>query len=187
MKTKNLFLILLLSALTLMSCCDPISCDPFDGWPEFPEERFASYAPYEKQENISFKNQKEEYLNLATSFYWYIERDDQFGSKNYGCEEFMLHCKMTNESFSLEYLIGAFITDSKRDEIEAYANIQYNEQNIPLGTQYIEAKNATDFETVCLPDTFKTTDPNTNNYSIIVSGKGLVEFSFNGEIWTLVE
>lgn len=181
MKTKNLFLTLIVAALTL------ISCDPFYGWSEFPEERFTSYAPYEKQENISFQNSKGELLNLATSFGYYIERDDQFGSKNYGCEEFMLHCKMTNESFSLEYLIGAFITDSKRDEIEAYANIQYNEQNIPLGTQYIEAKNATDFETVCLPDTFKTTDPNTNNYSIIVSGKGLVEFSFNGEIWTLVE
>ena len=181
MKTKNLFLTLIVSALTL------ISCDPFYGWSEFPEERFTSYAPYEKQENISFQNSKGEHLNLATSFGYYIERDDQFGSKNYGCEEFRLHCKMTNESFSIEYLIGAFITDSKRDEIEAYACIHHNEQDIPLGTQYIEAKNATDFETVCLPDTFKTTDPNTNNYSIIVSGKGLVEFSFDEEIWTLVE
>lgn len=67
MKTKNLFLTLIVSALTL------ISCDPFYGWPKFPEERFTSYAPYEKQENISFQNSKGELLNLATSFGYYIE------------------------------------------------------------------------------------------------------------------
>ena len=180
MKTKNLFLTLIVSALTL------ISCDPFYGWPEFPEERFASYAPYERQDSISFQNQKGEYLSLTIDFYHYIEQYDQFGSKNYGCEMFDLYCFMTNESFSIDYHIGAWVSD-QRDEINAIAHIYYNEQNIPLGTQYIEAKNATDFETVCLPDTFKTTDPNTNNYSIIVSGKGLVEFSFDEEIWTLVE
>lgn len=180
MKTKNLFLTLLLSALTLMSC------DPFYGWTEFPKERFESYAPYEKQGIISFQNQKGEYLSLTTEFSCYAEQYDEFGSKNYGSEEFMLHCVMTNESFALDYKIGSFLS-GKRDKISAIANIHYNEQNIPLGTQYFEVKNAADFEKICLPDTFKTIDPNTNNYSIIASGKGLIEFSFNNELWTLVE
>ena len=181
MKSKKLFFIVSISVLTL------ISCDPFYGWPEFPEERFASYAPYEKQDSISFQNQKGEYLNLTTSFFYYIEQDDQFGSKNYGCEEFRLYCLMTNESFSIDYHIGEFISNGKRNRINAIANIQYNEQNIPLGTQYLEVINTADFEKVCLPDTIKTTDPTTNNYSIIVSGKGLIEFSFDGEVWTLIE
>ena len=71
---------------------------------------------------------------------------------------------------------------SERTNLRVIANIDFKENHISFGEQFLTVKDKTDFEKICLPDTFKTTDPTTNNYSIIVSGKGLVEFSFNEEI-----
>lgn len=163
-----------------------ISCDPFYGWPEFPEERLKSYIPYNKQDSISFKNHKGKYLNVIienNNVYW--EQCNDWGYRRYGSETFHAFCIIKNDSIKIHYDIGNEV--GQRDGINAYTNIFYNEQIFDLGNQYFKVNNKDDFEKICLPDTFKTTDPTTNNYSIIVSGKGLIEFSFNEEIWTLVE
>jgi hypothetical protein len=44
-----------------------------------------------------------------------------------------------------------------------------------------------DFEEICMPDTVKITNSDDDNYCVIVNGKGLVEFSIDGKLWSLAE
>lgn len=180
MKRKSILILLSILSLIL------ISCDPFVGWPEFPEKRFLDYAPYKKGDNILFENAEGDSLNFVMEGVSYvIDQRDEPLYKGYGHENLNLNCLLVNDFYRLHYSFSSLL--GKRDHLSVNAYLLFDEAKMSFGKVLFETQNKSDFEEICMPDTVKITNSDDDNYCVIVNGKGLVEFSIDGKIWSLAE
>lgn len=180
MKRKSILILLSILSLIL------ISCDPFAGWPEFPKKRFLDYAPYKKGDNILFENAEGDSLIFVMEGVSYvIDQRDEPLYKGYGHEDLDLNCLLVNDFYRLGYSFYSLL--GNRDHLSVNAYLLFNEAKISFGKVRFETKKKSDFEEICMPDTVKITNPDDDNYCVIVNGKGLVEFSIYGKLWSLAE
>lgn len=153
--------------------------DPFAGWPEFPKVRFTSYSPYQYNQTVRF-------VNIATSDTLVFEvKESRFSYDMcdspeldcYGAEDATLRFMLENESNTLEFMLTSF---SDRHSIVAAS--EYVDVHYGLRTDVADRN---DFPSM-LTDTLRLTNDD-SEYMLVVSRKGVVEFTSDGTVYQSVK
>lgn len=178
MKTKRFLLAFSLLAAMFASCDNYQQFDP-------PVEPVKQYLPYSGGDKLTFvSNQNDTMAFTAEPKYYYYRCKEAFAKC--GEEQIAIYVNMKDDksdllSFSVEL----------KDRNTLYASMTYN---MDFMSSY---QNSGDFSPkdknldnvyALLIDTVKTTSYDKASYSVIVNGKGVVEFSLDGKtVWNLLD
>lgn len=179
---KSIYISLLLLVCLFLATCDNTRNENFfSDWSDFPEEKFSSYAPYDKGDTVSFYSLaldsvmqfSKSPFSIPVTFSYY--QDDR-NQKEVARAGYTFKHNLFEFSYGLESINRECIADYRYCKyIDGYKAIHLYSEEFVITDE------------LSLPDTLKLTSLNNNNYCTIVLGKGLVEFFVNDELWTLVE
>lgn len=166
-------------------------CSPFYGWPNFPEERFRAYAPYEEGQLVMFLSEEGDTVTAkVTDVQYDFTQVTQRGITSYGQEAAILRTIVEIESMVIDVELSAYY----RKDFEAFVGCHEQTVCDGLNMSYEDGvENIDEFETL-LRETIELTGTMGTDESdkkeckcIMVIGRGVTSFTVGGDTWQLVE
>ena len=168
------------AALAFTACETP----PVWNWPDFPEERFKAYLPYEEVEEVRFVSERGDSVtwSITEVEYYYEEPCADRRTDCYGNENVFLCVKMTTED---ELMVCSLNSTYRRDLSYGvgigYGPSEYGETLLCGGAGAVDK--IRNFDRL-LTDTLKCDEVGD---CVIVNGEGLVEYTLDGVKWRTAE
>lgn len=165
------------------------SCERFVAWDDFPLGRFKSYFPYTENQEIKFINGESDIIvfTINKSEYTYSKHKNKPNYDGISTEDFIYNVVMTDNNSKTLTLNHHVTWFADVNDLSYIYSMEINSQDKHYGYYYYSERQKPENIYNDLKDNITARDRDSDDYFIVATGKGIMEFMIEGEKYTLLE